>query len=49
MLSRENFSEEHILELHNLYKRDPILLERTVYAFVLLEALQTVGLPLNRN
>jgi len=45
MLSRENFSEEHILELQDFYRRDPILLERTVYAFGLLEALQTVGLP----
>ena len=45
MIKRETFSEEHIRSLHNQSKRDPILLERTVYAFGLLEALARVGMP----
>ena len=38
MLLRENFSETHIRNLQNISRRDPALLERTVYAFGLLEA-----------
>ena len=45
MIKRETFSEEHIHFLHAQSKRDPILLERTVYAFGLLEALARVGMP----
>jgi hypothetical protein len=45
MILRENFSEEHIRELQKTSKRDPILLERTVYAFGLLEAITRVGMP----
>ncbi|MBQ9663313.1 MAG: nucleotidyl transferase AbiEii/AbiGii toxin family protein [Oscillospiraceae bacterium] len=45
MLLRENFTEEHIRELQKTSRRDPILLERTVYAFGLLEALARVGMP----
>ena len=39
MLKAENFSEEHIRELQRSSRRDPILIERNVYAFGLLEAL----------
>lgn len=39
MLLKENFNEEHIRELQKNSKRDPVLLERTEYAFGLLEAL----------
>ena len=39
MLKRENFSEEHIRNLQNISGRDPALLERTIYAFGLLEAI----------
>ncbi len=45
MLLKENFNEEHIRELQKNSKRDPLLLERAVYAFGLLEALARVGLP----
>ncbi|MDO5573664.1 MAG: nucleotidyl transferase AbiEii/AbiGii toxin family protein [bacterium] len=45
MLSKDNFSEEHIRELQKQNRRDPILLERTVYAFGLLEAISRVGMP----
>lgn len=39
MLLQENFAEEHIRELQRTSHRDPVLLERAVYAFGLLEAL----------
>lgn len=45
MLRQENFSEEHIRELQRTSRRDPVLLERTVYAFGLLEALAKVDMP----
>ncbi len=45
MLLQENFSIEHIRELQKTSHRDPILLERTIYAFGLLEALARVKLP----
>lgn len=45
MLLQENFAEEHIRELQRTSRRDPVLLERAVYAFGLLEALATVGMP----
>lgn len=45
MLLQENFTATHIQELRERSNRDPILLERTVYAFGLLEALARVGLP----
>jgi hypothetical protein len=45
MILHENFSEEHIRKLQKISRRDPILLERTVYAFGLLEAITRVGMP----
>lgn len=45
MLTRENFTEEHIRQLQSSSKRDPILIERTVYAFGLLEAIARVEMP----
>ena len=42
MLLNENFTEAHIRELQSKSKKDPVLLERTVYAFGLLEALARV-------
>lgn len=45
MIRRESFMEEHIRELQKTSKRDPVLLERVVYAFGLLEALARVGMP----
>lgn len=45
MLTRENFTEERIRELQGKSKRDPALIERTVYAFGLLEAIARVKMP----
>ncbi len=45
MLKKENFTLEHVNALRERYQRDPLLLERTVYACGLLEALARVGLP----
>lgn len=45
MLSKNNFSKEHIDELRAKYKRDPALLERTIYAFGMLEAISKVKMP----
>ena len=44
MISKSNFSTEHIRELQLENHRDPLLLERTVFAFGLLEALVKVGM-----
>ncbi len=45
MLSARNFAESHIRELQGRLRRDPALLERSVHAFGLLEALAGTGLP----
>lgn len=45
MLSKNNFTEEHIRSLQTENRRDPLLLERCVYAFGLLEAITIVGMP----
>ena len=45
MLLRETFTEKHIKELQKSSNRDPILLERAVFAFGLLEALVRVKMP----
>lgn len=44
MITSDNYSEAHIRELQSESKADPILIERTLYAFGLLEALKKVGL-----
>lgn len=44
MISKETFGENHIRELQIESKVDPGLIERTLYAFGLLEALARVGL-----
>jgi len=44
MLKKSNFTIEHIMKLHNETKCAPVLLERVVYAFGLLEALVLAGL-----
>ncbi len=44
MIIRENYMEEHIRELQAASKGDPGLIERTLYAFGLLEALVRVGM-----
>ena len=45
MLTRGNFSKEHIEELRVDSGNDPALLERVLFAFGLLEAITRVGLP----
>ena len=45
MLAESNYTQEHILRVRENRKIDPALLERTIYAFGLLEALVRVGLP----
>lgn len=45
MLAPNNFTRENIERLHRLSGNDPSLLEKTIYAFGLLEALSKVELP----
>lgn len=45
MITRENYSMEHIRNLQESSKRDPNLIERVLFAFGLLEALRRVELP----
>ena len=45
MLARENYTAEHITELRARTGADPSILERTVFAFGLLEAIRSVGMP----
>lgn len=45
MFLKENFTAEHISRLRAETKSDPSILERTVFAFGLLEAIAKVGLP----
>lgn len=44
MISIENYSESHIRQLQSKSRGDPGLIERTLYAFGLLEALRKVGM-----
>lgn len=44
MISKENYTKEHIEYLRSKNGSDPILLERTIYAFGLLEAIKKTGL-----
>lgn len=45
MLKRENYTSEHIDALRKQTGADPSILERTVFAFGLLEALCRVKMP----
>lgn len=45
MLLRENYTKEHIFNLREQTGADPSILERMVFAFGLLEAIQSVGMP----
>ena len=42
MITKENYSEEHIRQIVNENRRDPLLVERTLFAFGLLEALAKI-------
>ncbi|MBQ7433475.1 MAG: nucleotidyl transferase AbiEii/AbiGii toxin family protein [Lachnospiraceae bacterium] len=45
MLSKDNFTRDHIEDLRKVNGNDPALLERTIYAFGLLEAIRRAGMP----
>ena len=45
MLLSENYTADHISYLREKTGADPSILERTVYAFGLLEAIKSVGMP----
>jgi len=45
MLDHSNFTKEHIKQIQIKSKRDPALIERTIFAFGLLEAISRVGMP----
>lgn len=45
MLTQENFTKENIERLQKISGNDPSLLEKTIYAFGLLEAISKVGMP----
>lgn len=45
MLTRENYTAEHIAALRRSTGADPSILERTVFAFGLLEAIRKVEMP----
>lgn len=45
MLSKEIYTQEYIIELRERTGDDPQMIERTLFAFGLLEALKSVGMP----
>lgn len=45
MFLRENYTAEHILKLREETEADPAILERTIFAFGLLEAIRSVNMP----
>ena len=45
MLLKENFTDAHLCDLRNITGADPSILERTVFAFGLLEAIRSIELP----
>ena len=44
MIARDSFSKDHIMSIHAENHRDPGLIERSIFAFGLLEALRQVGM-----
>lgn len=45
MLQAKNYTAEHISQLRKMTGADPSILERTVFAFGLLEAIRRVDMP----
>lgn len=45
MITRDNYSQEHIRQLQESSSKDPALIERVLHAFGLLEAITQVGMP----
>jgi hypothetical protein len=44
MIIKENYQEEHIREIQLKSRKDPQLIERSLYALGLLEALSSTGM-----
>ncbi|SEG27625.1 hypothetical protein SAMN04487934_11342 [Eubacterium ruminantium] len=44
MITKENYSEEHIRQIQNDSHRDPLLIERTLFAFGLLVSPMQYGI-----
>ena len=44
MITKENYLEEHIREIQLRSRKDPQLIERSLYALGLLEALSSTGM-----
>ena len=45
MLSKKNYTKEYVNELRERTGDDPQMIEKTLFAFGLLEAIRGVGLP----
>jgi hypothetical protein len=45
MLSKKIFTQEYISELRGRTGDDPLMIERTLFAFGLLEAIKSVDMP----
>jgi hypothetical protein len=45
MVMAESFTREHVQEIHGNYAVDNAILERSIFALALLEALARVGMP----
>ncbi|MBR1709697.1 MAG: nucleotidyl transferase AbiEii/AbiGii toxin family protein, partial [Clostridia bacterium] len=45
MFTSENYTADHIREVRERTKADPSIIERTIFAFGLLESISNVGLP----
>ena len=44
MLKRENYTQSHIMDIRSRTGSDPAIIERTVFAFGLLEAIAKTGM-----
>ena len=45
MIDKQIYEMDYIRQLQRKYSADPGLIERALYAFGLLEAIQSVGMP----
>lgn len=45
MLSPSNYTKDHLMDIREQTKADPSIIERTIFAFGLLEAITRVELP----
>ena len=49
MITKENYSEEHIRQIQNDSHRDPLLIERTLFAFGLLGLYHSTNSSISRK